>query len=73
MLTSINKCCARAVSVVLIGPQLGRSPQFDCWRRVLLVKQLVFALVKTVEFSLDNADARCTGYNRCRLRIRFYM
>ena len=24
---------------------------------MLLVKQLVFALVKTVEFSLDNADA----------------
>ena len=40
---------------------------------MLLVKQLVLALVKAVEFSFDNADARCTGYNRCRLRIRFYM
>jgi len=29
--------------------------------------------VKRVEFSLDNSDARCTGYYKCRLRIWFWM
>jgi len=39
----------------------------------VLVKQLDFALVKSIEFSLGNSDAKCTGYYRGKLRIRFYM
>jgi len=38
-----------------------------------LVKFLIGVMKYCVEFSLDNFDARCTGYYRRGLRIRFYL